>query len=366
MKVAQVCFLYHPSLGGVQTHVMKLSESLARKGIEVEVLTTDPTNKLAREETINNIPIRRFKSWAPMGDFHFSGELSSFLREHFFDYDVVHAHSYNDMPAYYAAQAKEPRETTNPFVFTPHYHGRGSSFFTNILHKVYKPFGRKIFSRADLVICVSKFERDLIEQNFSKAKGKILIIPNGMDFGEGSYSRVVDAQKEIPNDYILYVGRIESYKHVDRLVAALKYISRKDVSLVLVGNGPAKGKITKLANDLGIQNRITFYENLNEGQLDEKYRNASVLVNLSELEAYGLTVSEALARGTPCVVAKSSALAEWVDNSNCFGVDDPNNPLSVAGTIDGVIGRKVSGLKLPSWDDVAQKLIDAYNHKFVP
>jgi glycosyltransferase involved in cell wall biosynthesis len=362
MKVAQVCFLYYPSIGGVQTHVMGVSEALSRKQIEVEVLTTDPTNKLPKEELINQVRVKRFKSWAPMGDFHFSGELKSYLRKHYSDYDIVHTHSYNDFPALYASQAKNSSQSKTPFFFTPHYHGTGSKFLTSILHKLYKPIlGSKIFKRADLVVCVSKYERNLVEKNFSTAKNKILIIPNGIEVESDSPTL---RQKEKPSHrYVLYVGRIEPYKHVDRLVKALSYISNKDVSLVLVGNGPSKKKIENMAHHLAIQNRIEFHENLTKEQLSSMYRNASVLVNLSELEAYGLTVSEALARGTPCVVANSSGLAEWIDGINCFGVDDSKNPRLIAKMIESAMGKRASGVKLLTWDDVAQSLIEAYSQK---
>ncbi|MEN6553316.1 MAG: hypothetical protein ABFC34_10595, partial [Methanobacterium sp.] len=40
-------------------------------------------------------------------------------------------------------------------------------------------------------------------------------------------------------------------------------------------------------------------------------------------EAYGITVAEALAAGTPCVVAKGSALEEFVNGRNCIGIENP-------------------------------------------
>jgi glycosyltransferase involved in cell wall biosynthesis len=366
MKVAQVCPRYYPYLGGVETNVKKVSESLASKGIKLEVLTTDPTDKLPKEETNKNVLIRRFKSRAPMEAFYFSGELKSYLKKHFTDYDVIHAHSYHDFPALYAAQAKKVSIDTNLLVFTPHYHGKGRNLLTSLLHTFYKPvYGQKIFNQADIVICVSNYEKKLVEENFPRARNKILTIPNGVEM-MGGIGEVPNFPTGSSKSYILYVGRVESYQRVDRLVRALGYLSRKDVSLVIVGNGPAKDNIVKLARDTRVQDRIEFCENLSEGDLDVMYRNASALVNLSKFEAYGLAVAEALARGTPCIVATSSALAEWVDNVNCFGVDDPSNPQLVARTIDGVIGKRASGVKLLSWDDVAQKLIDVYNRKLVP
>jgi glycosyltransferase involved in cell wall biosynthesis len=362
LKVAQVCFRYYPILAGVEVHVTKLSESLTRKGIKVDVLTTDPTGRLPKEEVINNVFVRRFKSWAPMESFFISGELKSYLERHFSDYDVVHAHSYNDLPALYAAKAKESTKSNTTFVFTTHYHGKGRNALTSFLHVLYKPFGRTIFEQADDVVCVSKYEKNLVEQNFPIARGKTLVIPNGVDKPDMTYLVKFDLG-QLPAKYILYVGGIRSYKRVDRILKAMKFLSDKDTSLVIVGNGPAKKGIVQLARNLDLQDRLIFYENLNSEELDAVYRSAGVVVNLSELEAYGLVIAEALARGTPCVVSNSQALGEWADSVNCVALDDPDNPQSVARAIDSMLGKHVSGIKLQSWDDISQSLIKVYEQR---
>lgn len=50
IKVAQVCPRYYPYIGGVETHVESISERLAGQGLDVEILTTDPSGNLLSEE----------------------------------------------------------------------------------------------------------------------------------------------------------------------------------------------------------------------------------------------------------------------------------------------------------------------------
>ena len=82
MRIAQVCARYYPYIGGVETHVREVSERLAKKAIEVEVLTTDSSGKLPKQEIINGVKIRRFKSWAPSDAYRFSPLLHSYLCKH--------------------------------------------------------------------------------------------------------------------------------------------------------------------------------------------------------------------------------------------------------------------------------------------
>ena len=98
MKIAQVCPRYYPDIGGVQTHVKEISEGLAKKGFEVEVLTIDPSKKLLKKEVLNGVIVKRFGSWAPNEAYYFSRELKRYLAKNSSDYDVVHAHSYHAFP----------------------------------------------------------------------------------------------------------------------------------------------------------------------------------------------------------------------------------------------------------------------------
>jgi len=356
MRIAQVCPRFYPDIGGVETHVYEISKRLA-KHFEVEVLTTDPSGKYPKVEVIDGFTVRRFRSIAPSNSYYFSFDLYRFLKRHSSDYDIIHAHNYHAFPALFAALTKNK----NRLFFTPHYHGRGHSCIRDLLHKPYKILGNTIFEKADAVICVSKFERDLILRNFNVDTSKLFVIPNGVNLDEFKNVDEIKKQKNKDSKIILYVGRIERYKGIDYIVKALRYLPETYI-LEIVGKGSYKPKIVKLAKKLGVINRIRFYQDLSRSELIEKYAKADVLVLLSKYEAYGLVVAEALACKTPCIVANTSALCEWIDNRNVFGVTYPIDVKELANIIVEFpnVNVKINRIKLPTWDFVVEEIVKIY------
>jgi glycosyltransferase involved in cell wall biosynthesis len=354
MMIAQICPRYCPYMGGVETHVKEVSERLVERGFKIEVLTTDPSGKLAREEIINGVRVKRFKSWAPGESYYFSRDFRKYLMKNSDSFDIVHTHSYHAFPSLYSAQAK----SKNMLVFTPHYHGTGHTFFRKLLHIPYKFLGKKIFEKADKIVCVSNYERNLVMKRFKVEKKKVVVIPNGISLEE------FRSLKKRNKDYraILYVGRLEKYKGVQYLVEALPKISQ-DAILEIIGKGSYKKSLIKLARKLNIDDRVRFSQDLPRNELLQKYVDANVFVLLSEHEAYGISVAEALCAGTPCIVTKASALGEWIDDENCFGIEFPINLNELANLITYVIGKdvKVSKVsKISDWNETVEKLVRLY------
>lgn len=354
MKIAQVCPRYYPFIGGVETHVKATSQRLMKRGFEVEVLTTDPYGALQKEEEINGVKVKRFKSWAPSESYFFSRKMKDYLVKNSQVYDIVHAHSYHAFPALYAAQAKG----RNKLVFNPHYHGTGHSFFRSLLHIPYKFLGKKIFEKADKIICVSNYEKSLLAKNFKVNEEKISIIPNGLNLEE------FKGLRKGKRDYwvILYVGRLEKYKGVHYLIKVLTKLDN-DMILEIVGKGRYKKVLVKLARKLGVEDRVKFFQDLSGEELLQKYVDADLFVLLSKHEAYGISVAEALASGTPCIVARSSALKEWIDDENCFGIDYPMDLNKLGNLVKNVIGKDVCArkeLKLSDWNEITEKLVNLY------
>jgi len=350
MNILQVCPRYHPYIGGVEEHVLNISERLAKEH-NVSVFTTDPSGKLPKEDVINNVYVRTFKSWAPSNAYYFSMALKKSLMEHSDRYDIVHAHSYHAFPALYAAQAKKKSK----LFFTPHYHGAGHTFFRELLHVPYHFLGKKIFEKADRVICVSNYERELVTNSFEINEKKVLVLPNGLNLEE------FQGLKKRSNDCktILYVGRLEKYKGVHYLIKALLNVDN-NIVLEIVGKGSYKRQLFQLTRKLGLEGRIKFFQDLPRNELLKKYADANLFVLLSKHEAYGISVAEALASGTPCIVTTCSALTEWVDDENCFGIDYPIQLNELGNLIDSVVGKNVKNLKLLDWNKITEKLVNLY------
>jgi glycosyltransferase involved in cell wall biosynthesis len=346
--------MYAPYIGGVETHVREISERLVKRGYEVEVLTTDPSGELLKEEEINGVKVRRFKTWAPSEAYYFSRDLRRYLMENSEEYDIVHAHNYHAFPALYAARAKD----RNRLFFTPHYHGSGHTFLRILLHIPYRHLAKIIFEKADQVICISNFEKNLVMKKFSIDDKKVKMVPNGINLKE--FEGLIKNRRG-NHKTILYIGRLERYKGVDYLIKALPKID-KDIRLEVVGKGPHKQILLKLVNRLGVADRVRFYQDLSREALLQKYADADLFVLLSKYEAFGISVAEALASGTPCIVANTSALREWVDGENCFGIEYPIVIDELTHMIGKVMGKRVnpSTLRLLTWDGSVEKLTESY------
>jgi glycosyltransferase involved in cell wall biosynthesis len=345
MRVAQVCPRYSPDIGGVETHVAEISRRLVLRGHDVTVLTTDPSGRLPPEETLDGVKVRRFPAFAPGDAYYLSPALRSYLKKAA-GFDVVHAHSYHAFPAYFAASAGARK-----FIFTPHYHGHGHTPLRDFLLKPYAYFGKRIFERADRVVCVSVFEKGLVCRDF-KCDDKAIVIPNGVARAE--FKDLEPFPKGLK--VILYVGRLEEYKGVQYAIRAMPFLPWH--RLLVIGKGPYRDALLREAMAAGVRDKVGFMADRGRQDLLRWYATADVFVMLSKFEAYGITVAEALTAGVPCIVANGSALSEFVGDS-CAGVDVPIDGETLARYIDGA---KFSGMpaNVLDWDEVADRLLAVY------
>jgi glycosyltransferase involved in cell wall biosynthesis len=359
LKIAQICPRYFPDIGGVETHVKEISEWLVKAGHDVEVITTDPSGKLRKRETINGVKIIRFRSFAPGNAYYFAPQIYTSLKKN--DYDVIHAHSYHAFPAFFASLGRRGGK----FVFTPHYHRHGHTAFRNLLHKPYRLLGNTIFSKADSIICVSEYEKKLLESDFEVA-AKTVKIPNGINLREFENMRrrgKSPEEKTGSEKTLLYVGRLEEYKGVQYIIQSLPELP--EFQLRIVGKGPYEEELRSLAKNLGVEKRVEWLKDLSRKELLECYAKADVFLMLSSHEAYGITVAEALAAGTPCIVAKGSALEEFVDGRNCIGIENQISKEKVIRALKEIKKKErkeYSGIEknIMDWNEVSARIEKQY------
>jgi glycosyltransferase involved in cell wall biosynthesis len=302
MKVAQVSSGYYPHIGGVETVVKEMSERLARNNFEVEVLTQSRSVASPVTETLNGIVVRRFKT-GPLGlDFPFlKGTLRKYLKENSNKYDLIHVHGYHSFSPLYAAWAKG----RNKLVFNPHYHGIGHNLVMTLLLKPYHHIGKVAFEKADKIVCVSETEKSAIQKHFSVPDGKITVIPNGVD------QAIISQATPFPLDgrILLYIGRLEKFKNIHLAIQAMAYLPIK-YKFMIVGNGPYKGKLLELIEELHLAHRVQILSGLSNEEIYRWYKTCDAVINLSSQEAFGLTVIEGLAAGKAVIVNNKMALAE--------------------------------------------------------
>lgn len=354
MKILQVCpYTYGLGIGGVAEYVQNISERLAERH-QVTVYSTDATGRLPRDAVVNGVRVMRFRRFAPGRAYFMSWDMLLRLKKS--EFDVVHGHAYHALPLHFSRLAKCRR-----FIVSAHFHGVGSSRFRDCLIKLLKPVGERTLKKADRIIAVSDYEKNLLRQ-FRIDPDRIVTIPCGVDFAE--FSNLMRQKRSIKS--VLYVGSLEGYKGTERLVEALPWLD-DEVILEIVGKGPMRKFLEKRAIELNVLERVKFYYNLPRTELLQKYVDADVLVLLSKYEAYSMVVAEALVAGVPCIVAKTSALKEWIDNRNCFGIQSSANVAKLADLINNVLERnsrvdwrEIKIGKIQDWNDVVEKLQSVY------
>ncbi|MRG60570.1 glycosyltransferase [Agromyces sp. CFH 90414] len=115
---------------------------------------------------------------------------------------------------------------------------------------------------------------------------------------------------------VLFVGRHIADKRVDAIPAALAHARTTVPHLraFIAGSGPETDAVRRAAGAAGIANEVHLLGRIDDAELRRRYREASVLVNPSAREGFGLVVAEAAAAATPSVVVagEDNAAAELV------------------------------------------------------
>jgi glycosyltransferase involved in cell wall biosynthesis len=115
-------------------------------------------------------------------------------------------------------------------------------------------------------------------------------------------------------DYVLSVGRLEANKRVDLIIAALAHTD-PGVRLIVVGEGPLRGRLEAAAAQSGIADRVTFTGGITERQLIDLYAGALAVVFPPLDEDYGYVTLEAfLARKPVITTTDAGGPLEFVDD----------------------------------------------------
>lgn len=141
--------------------------------------------------------------------------------------------------------------------------------------------------------------------------------------------------------YFLAVGTLSPHKNYEAMLRAFGLVAgtRNDVRLKIAGwfgaltdyragRGP-KPRFVALVEELGIADRVEFLGMVTDEQLCELFRDCLAFVSTSLIEAFNLTVVEAMAFGVPMVVPNTSAYPEQCGDSVLYA--DPSDPRAVAG-----------------------------------
>jgi glycosyltransferase involved in cell wall biosynthesis len=129
-----------------------------------------------------------------------------------------------------------------------------------------------------------------------------------------------------PGARLAVVGRLVRSKRVDHAIRALSRLRRSvpDASLVVVGDGPERGELLRLADELRLREAVEFAGRVSEPEKTRLLADATILVSIAVREGWGLTVTEAARVGTPSVCYRISGLRDSVVHGRTGILTDPS------------------------------------------
>jgi len=229
LKIAQILPEFHE--GGVERHVLWLSNELAASGHQVTVITAGGKleEKLDPGVNLRKLPVHRKN---PATGFYSAFNIAARAKRE--NWDILHAHS--RVPVWIAWWASSMSGV--PWVFTAH-----ARYNLNP--------GLKPFPRAKGAICVSKAVEEHLRSFLPLNRA---VIPNGLPPVESRWERRGGVVKRL-----LFVGRLTRIKGLDVLLSALDGLKDQEWELDVVGDGPQRAEFETLSEHLGLSDRVRFH-----------------------------------------------------------------------------------------------------------
>ena len=184
-------------------------------------------------------------------------------------------------------------------MLTPHYHGVGRNGLRTVAHGVYLPLGGWALRHATSVVAVTDSEAGHLGRDFGAGlAARVSVVPNGARVLAGT-------AKALSRPTVFTWGRIQDYKRVDLLVRAAGQLP--GVDLVVAGDGPARHSLQHLVAELELTERVRFLGRVSDQELGDWLASDVLVASASTIEAFGLTVADALATGRPVVASPLAA-----------------------------------------------------------
>lgn len=357
LRVLEVTPRFLPELGGMETHTLEVSSRLgARDDLDVTVFATDRSGRLPRSEVGDGFEVIRRRAWPRTRDYYLCPGLVPVITRG--GWDVIHFQSvHTSVPVLGMATAQR---AGIPYLLTFHTGGNSSplrSAARSTQWRVLTPLLRAAFR----LVAVSRFERDLFEQDTGLDRSHFAVIRNG-----GSLPVPPPGTAVVPGR-IVTSGRLERYKGHHRVIEALPAIREvvPDAHVVVLGSGPYEAELRALAERLGVADSVAI-RHIPGGDrtaMAGEVASAAVFTALSTYEAHPVAVMEALALGVPVLGFDVAGIGDLVEDGSVVGIEPAASTSAIAAAVVGALRQstaRVARADLPTWEQSAGALAELY------
>lgn len=204
--------------------------------------------------------------------------------------------------------------------------GRG----TRVLKRLTWEYSKLFYNPCDLVLAPTAGIAEILRKNGIKAPTEVL--HEGIRLSEfrllteTERSALRSRYKLGQGQAILFVGRLSKEKGLPLLLQVMALVVERlpKAKLLLVGDGPQKEELKRLAKRLGIEENVFFTGFMAREKIlsEGLYSACDLFLTVSKFETFGLTVLEAMGSGLPIVTVESQGASELVEGNGFVCSDD--------------------------------------------
>lgn len=188
---------------------------------------------------------------------------------------------------------------------------------------------KKIVMNNSIMTTVNSRATYEVAKHLGVNKNKLRLIPMGVDTTKFSFT---DMKRK--RGRVLFVGRLIKIKGIDTLIRAFSKVVRTMpfASLVIVGAGPERRHLERLAIEYELQDKVIFKGALNKDVLIEVYSEAEVCVlpsTRASNEGLGIVLIEAQASGTAVIGSNIGGIPDVISDGETGLLFEPENDLDL-------------------------------------
>jgi glycosyltransferase involved in cell wall biosynthesis len=245
--------------------------------------------------------------------------------------DVVHVH----LPNPWASIAYLASGCRRPLVVGYHSDIVRQSF----IEPAFRPILLKFLDCASAIVSASP---DLVEHSpiLRRFREKCVVIPYGIDqqglteTDERKVDAIVGTYKK---PIVLAVGRLVYYKGFEYLIGAMTDV---DAQLLIIGKGPLKDRLVRLALTLGVSHKVAFLDRVEDVNPYHQAADVFVLPSVAPSEAFGIVQLEAMAAGKPVINTSLKSGVPFVSQHGVTGLTvPPADKIALAQAVNHLLGQ---------------------------